>query len=228
MSDGPSGLFDLRGGLPQWAREGEDFELTLSLHGQYAGVQTWSIHPERGAVVTRVETEFGGALPRLRVHQTSRLHPRTLALLAYSEGEGHRASFELSLDYRAGEVRLRQRGEEVDGPLVADYLDPLSLLLWLREWQTEVGERRVMRLIGNGSQVQRLPDEELDGVPAQAFVLRPGSAGLWRSADPQARILRLTQPTPFGLVDARPTEQVQANRPSIRRSANGRERRRVG
>lgn len=222
---GPTGLFDLGAGLPQWAQQGEETDFTLSLHGQYAGVQHWSIRPERGAVVARVETEFGGALPRLRVHQTSRLHPRTLALLAYSEGEGHRASLELTLDYRAGELRLRQRGEEVDAPLVSDYLDPVSLLLWLREWQAEAGERRVMRLIGGSVQVQCLPNDLLNDTPTQPFLLRPGGAGLWRSLEPATSILRLTQPTPFGLVDAWPTAHTAGER--RRHSASGRERRRV-
>ncbi|MFC6591475.1 hypothetical protein ACFP81_05250 [Deinococcus lacus] len=77
-------------GLPLWATEGERFTLTLSLRGRYAGEQHWSITPERSAVVTRVQTDFGGVLPALRVQQTSRLHPQSLAELAYTETEGHR------------------------------------------------------------------------------------------------------------------------------------------
>ncbi|MCY1703033.1 hypothetical protein [Deinococcus sp. SL84] len=230
---GPPGLFDLSGGLPHWAREGESFELALSLGGQYAGTQQWSIRPERGAVVARVETEFGGVLPNLRVHQTSRLHPRTLALLAYAEGEGNRTTLELSLDYRAGELRLRQRGEETDAPLVADYLDPVSLLLWVREWQAAPGEQRVVRLAGSGVHVRRLPDEAVGSAAAEVFLLRPGSAGVWRSAQsPQPAqprtFLRLTQPTPFGMVDAQPAELWSGRAGTHSGQAGGRVRRRVG
>ncbi|WP_261664575.1 hypothetical protein [Deinococcus sp. Marseille-Q6407] len=225
---GPPGLFDLSGALPGWAREGEDFELALSLGGQYAGVQHWNIRPERGAVVTRVETEFGGVLPHLRVHQTSRLHPRTLALLAYAEGEGNRTSLELSLDYRAGELRLRQRGEETGAPLITDYLDPLSLLLWVREWEAAPGEQRVVRLAGSGVHVQRLPDESVGEAAAEVFLLRPGSAGVWRSAERPHSFLRLTQPTPFGVVDAQPAN-IWNERPGARQGhSGGRVRRRVG
>ncbi|GHG02354.1 hypothetical protein GCM10017783_13310 [Deinococcus piscis] len=226
-------MFDLRGGLPHWARTGESFELALSLGGQYAGAQRWSIRPERGAVVAQVDTEFGGVLPHLRIHQTSRLHPRTLALLTYAEGEGSRTTMELNMDYRAGEVRLRQRGEETDAPLVADYLDPVSLLLWVREWSAAPGEQQVVRLAGSGVHVQRLPDEEVGGETAEVFLLRPGSAGVWRSAQPpqpeQPRtFLRLTQPTPFGVVDAQPAH-IWHERPGARQGqAGGRVRRRVG
>ncbi|MDO4262569.1 MAG: hypothetical protein Q4C67_00025 [Deinococcus sp.] len=225
---GPPSLFDLSGGLPRWAREGESFELALSLGGEWAGAQHWTIRPERGAVVARVETEFGGVLPHLRVHQTSRLHPRTLALLAYAEGEGSRTSLELSLDDRAGEVRLRQRGEETDAPLVTDYLDPVSLLLWVREWSAAPGEQQVVRLTGSGVHVQRLPNEQVAGADAEVFVLRPGGAGVWRSAAQPHTFLRLTQPTPFGTVDAQPAELWSGRAGAPSGPASGRVRRRVG
>lgn len=202
--DGPPSTFGGMEQLPRWAREGEAFDLTLRLHGQYAGMQSWHIRPEKGAVTVRVQTDFGGTLPKLRLHQTSRLHPRTLALLSYTEGEGSRRSgLELTLDHRAGEVRLRQRGEEVSGPLVTDYLDPISLLLWLREWQAEPHEQRRLRLLGGPVYAQRLPDELLeDGRPAEVLLLRPGGAGVWRGTGPARPFLRLSQPTPFGTVEA--------------------------
>ena len=55
--------------------------------------------------MARVQTDFGGVLPELRRVQTSRLHPRSLTSLSYSEGDGQgRASFETTFDRRAGLV----------------------------------------------------------------------------------------------------------------------------
>lgn len=56
-------------------QEADAFSLTLTLGGRYAGEQAWTISPERGAVVVRVQTDFGGVLPDLRRVQTSRLDP---------------------------------------------------------------------------------------------------------------------------------------------------------
>lgn len=187
--------------VPDFRTQPEAFTLTLSLGGRYAGSQEWAIHPERGALVARVQTDFGGVLPEVRRVQTSRLHPRFLTSLHYAEGDGRgRASFETTFDRRSGLTTLRQGKEEATAPLTTDHHDPVSLLLWLRT--LEDVDRADARLTGGRVLVQRLPEAEVGGLPARAYFLRPGGAYVYIEQAPPHRLLRLIQPTDFGPVEA--------------------------
>lgn len=204
----------------------ETFAFTLTLGGRYAGQQEWVIQPERGVLVARVQTDFGGVLPEVRRvqtsrMQTSRMHPRHLTSLGYSEGDGRgRASFETVFDHRSGLVTLRQGRDEVEAPLTTEYHDPVSLLLWLRTLGEE--ERAEAQLTGGKALIQRLPDSEVDGVPATGYFLRPGSAYVYVEQEDPRRLLRLIQPTDFG--------PIEANLGGSKRQAErgGRGRRRAG
>lgn len=191
----------------------EAFTLTLTLGGRYAGEQQWAIHPERSAVVARVQTDFGGVLPEIRRVQTSRLHPRQHISLGYAEGDGRgRASFEVGFDRRAGLVTLRQGRDEASAPLTTDYQDPVSLLLWLRAQVAQAApedagdpvtpERTHAQLTGGRVLIQRLPDQEIAGAVCSGFYLRPGSAYVFVEQAPPWRLMRLIQPTDFGPVEA--------------------------
>ncbi|WP_019585462.1 hypothetical protein [Deinococcus apachensis] len=187
--------------VPDFRTQPEAFTLTLSLGGRYAGNQEWTIHPERGAVVARVQTDFGGVLPEVRRVQTSRLHPRSLTSLHYAEGDGRgRANFETIFDRRSGLTTLRQGKEEATAPLTTDHHDPVSLLLWLRTLENV--DRADARLTGGRVLVQRLPDTEVGGLTAHAYFLRPGGAYVYIEQEPPHRLLRLIQPTDFGPVEA--------------------------
>lgn len=191
----------------------EAFTLTLTLGGRYAGEQSWAIHPERSAVVARVQTDFGGVLPEIRRVQTSRLHPRQHTSLGYAEGDGRgRASFEVGFDRRAGLVTLRQGRDEASAPLTTDYQDPVSLLLWLRAQVAQstpqdagdlvTPERTHAQLTGGRVLIQRLPDQEIAGAVCSGFYLRPGSAYVFVEQAAPWRLMRLIQPTDFGPVEA--------------------------
>lgn len=199
----------------------EQFTLTLSLGGRYAGQQDWTLHNERGVIHTRVQTDFGGVLPAVRRVQTSRMHARHLSSLHYAEGDGHgRANFETDFDHRAGVVSLRQGRDEANAPLTTDYHDPLSLLLWLR---TLGGvERAEARLTGGRALIQRLPDSEVEGAAAFVYFLRPGGAYVYVEQDAPHRLLRLIQPTDFGMVEA------TLGRAAPRRAPSPKGRRRAG
>lgn len=181
----------------------EAFALTLALGGRYAGEQEWAVHPERGQLVARVQTDFAGVLPELRRVQTSRMHPRTLASVHYAEGDGRgRATFETGFDRRAGLVTLRQGRDEASAPLTTDHHDPLSLLLWLRTLGGEAGTQFTAHLAGGRALVQRLPGVEIAGEAADVYFLRPGGAYVYVEQAPPHRLLRLIQPTDFGPVEA--------------------------
>lgn len=175
--------------------------MTLSLGGRYAGEQGWQLHHDRSALVARVQTDFGGVLPEIRRVQLSRMHPRTLASQAYSEGDGRgRPSFETTFDRRSGLMTLRQGRDEASAPLSVEHHDPVSLLLWLRTLQGE--ERATAHLTGGRALIQRLPDIEIDGRPAYTYFLRPGHAYVYIEQVSPHRLLRLIQPTDFGPIEA--------------------------
>lgn len=171
------------------------------------------MHAERGAVVARVQTQFGGVLPELRRVQTSHLHPRQLTSLHYAEGDGRgRAAFETIFDRRTGLVTLRQGKDEASLPLTTEYHDPVSLLLWLRT--LEGADRAQAQLTGGRVRVQRLADAEVGDLPAHVYLLRPGGAYVSVEQAFPHRLLRLIQPTDFGPVEATlpPPGKPQAER----------------
>lgn len=198
----------------------EAFSLTLTLGGRYAGEQHWAVQPERSAVVVRVQTDFGGVLPEIRRVQTSRLHPRSLTSLQYSEGDGRgRASFETTFDRKTGLTTLRQGKEEATQPLTTDYHDPVSLLLYLRAvgaLQEGGPERSHAQLTGGRVLIQRLPNTEVAGVPAYGYFLRPGNAYVYVEQVEPHRLLRLIQPTDFGPVEANINAQAAPRTPEKR------------
>nr|WP_254843044.1 hypothetical protein [Deinococcus marmoris] len=200
--------------------------MTLTLGGRYAGEQAWTVSPERGAVVVRVQTDFGGVLPDLRRVQTSRLDPRTLTSLSYAEGDGRgKAAFETTFDRRAGLVTLRQGKEEASTPLTTDYHDPVGLLMWLRARaaaQDGGPERSYAHLTGGRVLIQRLPDSQIGEADAYGYYLRPGNAYVYVERDAPHRLTRLIQPTDFGLIEA------NAQAAAARRPAPNEKRRRRG
>lgn len=198
----------------------ENFAMTLTLGGRYAGQQDWAIHGERGTLTARVQTEFGGVLPEVRRVQTSRMHARTLSSLHYAEGDGGRASFETNFDHRAGVVTLRQGRDEAQTPLTVDHHDPVSLLLWLRILEGQ--ERAEARLTGGKALIQRLADAEVGGQSAYVYFLRPGGAYVYIEQAAPHRLLRLIQPTDFGPIEA----NLGISAPP-RRQSGGKGRRRV-
>lgn len=199
----------------------ETFALDLSLGGRDAGEMLWQIVPEKQAWVARVQTDFSGVLPDVRRVQTSRLHPKSLSSLGYAEGDGKRASFETTVDSRAGLLTLRQGRDEASVPLVAEIHDPVSVLLWLRAHpQTERAE---LLMAGGRVHLRRLADAEVGGQATRVFDLRPGGALVYVEAAAPHRLLKLVQPTDFGFVDA--TLRAERVRPAPQREPGRRRRR---
>ncbi|WP_407570263.1 hypothetical protein [Deinococcus altitudinis] len=113
----------------------EAYSYTLTLGGRFAGTQEWVVRPDKGTLVARVQTDFGGALPAGRTVQESRIQPQTGFSLAYAEAEGssRKPHFETVFDDSTGMVTLRQHKDEASAPLLEGHHDPLSLLLWVRQ-----------------------------------------------------------------------------------------------
>ena len=200
----------------------EQFTLTLTLGGRYAGEQEWTTHTERGTLTARVQTDFGGVLPAVRRVQQSRMHARHLSSLHYAEGDGHgRAHFETNFDWGAGLVTLRQGRDEAQAPLTVDHHDPVSLLLWLRTLDGQ--ERTEAQLTGGKALIQRLADTKVDGQSAYVYFLRPGGAYVYVEQAAPRRLLRLIQPTDFG-----PVEANLGGAAPVKRQSGGKGRRRVG
>lgn len=202
----------------------DTFAFTLTLGGRFAGTQDWTLHLERGSLVARVQTDFGGVLPPVRRVQTSRMHPRWLTSQSYSEGDGRgRAHFETTFDRRAGLITLRQGREETTQPLTTDHHDPVSLLLWLRArcaegvGQDQPPERQHVHLTGGRVLIQRLPDVDVAGTPACGYFLRPGNAYVYLDSAPPHALLRLIQPTDFGPIEANLSTQAARPRPDRER-----------
>ncbi|WP_245557570.1 DUF3108 domain-containing protein [Deinococcus peraridilitoris] len=170
------------------------------LGSRSAGEMHWQIVPDKHTWVARVQTDFGGVLPGLRRVQTSRVHPRTLTSLGYSEGDGKRSTFETQVDRSGGVLTLKQGRDEASAPLLGDVHDPVSVLLWLRA-NVQL-ERADVLMAGGKVHVRRLADVDVNGVHARAFELRPGGALVYLADAPPHRVLTLVQPTDFGLLDA--------------------------
>lgn len=180
----------------------ESFKMNLRLGGRFAGEQIWNIHLERNGAVVRVQTDFGGVLPSVRRLQTSRIHLNSLSSFHYTEGEGRqrRASFEASFDDQVGIVKLRQGRDEADAPLSTSYHDPVSLLIWLRS--LEETKHATAQLTGGKVLIQRLPEEEVEKVFCSVYLLRPGKAYVYVEQVAPYRLMRLIQPTDFGVIEA--------------------------
>lgn len=212
----------------------EAFSYTLTLGGRYAGTQDWVVRPDKGTVVVRVQTDFGGALPAGRKIQESRIEPETGFSLAYAEADGSskKPQFETVFDQRSGIITLRQGKDEATSPLLVGHHDPLSLLLWLRhvheqrpgaddgaaEPETEFTEAPsietqslTVRMVGGRVHVQHLPDGEVGGAPARVYFLRPGGAYVYAEEKAPHRLLRLIQPSDFGPVEARLMAEAPAH-----------------
>ncbi|WP_424950198.1 hypothetical protein [Deinococcus sp.] len=203
----------------------ETWAYTLTLNGRYAGTQDWLVRPDKGTLVARVQTDFGGTLPAGRRVQESRIQPETGFSLAYAEAEGssRKPQFETVFDERSGLVTLRQGKDEAREPLLEGHHDPLSLLLWLRrlpqvgqqEGEPPEGEHPgtrlaeypeprlvTVRMVGGRVHLQPLPGGEVLGLRARVYFLRPGGAYAYIEAAAPHRILRLIQPSDFGPVEA--------------------------
>lgn len=179
----------------------EQTEYTLSLGGRYAGTQHWEVDAEGRLLVARVQTDFAGVLPQVRRVQVSKVDARSFASQHYAEGDGRgRANFETVFDSASGQVSLRQGRDEASAPLTTDYHDPVSLLLWLRTLEGQ--DRATARLTGGHTLIQRLADAEVGGQVCWVYFLRPGNAYVYVEQGAGRRIMRLIQPTEFGVLEA--------------------------
>lgn len=196
----------------RFALRPESFTFDLSLGGRGAGEAAWQVAPDKHAWIVRVQTDFSGILPDLRRLQTSRLNPRLLTSLGYSEGDGRRTTFETVIDRKAGLLTLRQGRDEASAPLLTDLHDPLSVLVWLRAHPDL--ERGEVLMAGGRVHLRQLAPTEVNGVGAQVFELRPGGALVYIEQAGPRRLLQLAQPTDFGFVDATlRSEEPRRSRP---------------
>jgi hypothetical protein len=152
-------------------------------------------------------------------------------------------------DAETGLVRAtrRQGGqlEQSDAPYLRPYSDPLGLLQGLRlGYAGSPGstEMRRVPLLGKDVVIAPLGDSEVEtGLGTQqaaGFVPYPGPSYVYLATEPPHAIVRLVQPTEYGLLEALLTRRTEEEgtletpvppeaRSSKRRRRGGRRRRRV-
>lgn len=186
------------------------YHFALSLAGKHAGEMEWVLEPQGPRLSLEARSFFGGPLPERQIWQHSVMDASTLESLLYREGEGRgRPQFSVYPDHDAGLLRLEQRGEKAQQPLLTAHHDPLSLLWWLASLQPSAGKARL-----SGGWVWYSPLWPSEGSEEVRYLLRP-EAELWarlrdkEGKQPQVvrpQIVQLRQPTEAGPLLAESTD----------------------
>lgn len=163
---------------------------------------------QRGERVTLLEGKalFQGALGTATVVQRSRCQPDAVSLRfreETSERAGQR-TFDVVFDAEQGVVTASRGRDAATAPYLMPYLDPLSLLLALRDLGDT--EHVVVPMLGKEVTVQGAGDVELDTAlgakVARAYLLHPGGSAIYVDREPPHLLLKLTQRLSDGYVDA--------------------------
>lgn len=230
---------------------------TFHLGAKTVGSQVVRTAVQGRTTVIEAKAQFQGVFGQQSLNQTSQLLSRTLHSLCFSEESsrgGEKRTFEVVFDAETGLVRAsrRQGGqlEQSDAPYLRPYSDPLGLLQGLR--QSFVGssagspgsstEMRRVPLLGKDVVIAPLGDSEVETAlgtqQVAGFVLYPGPSYVYIATEPPHAIVRLVQPTEYGLLEALLTRRTEEEgtletpaspeaRSSKRRRRGGRKRRRV-
>lgn len=226
---------------------------TFHLGTKTVGSQVVRTAVQGRTTVIEAKAQFQGVFGQQSLQQTSQLLSRTLHSLRFSEETsrgGESRTFEVVFDAETGLVRAtrRQGGqlEQSDAPYLRPYSDPLGLLQGLRQsFAASPGDSPEMRrvpLLGKDVVIAPLGESEVETgsgtQQAAGFVLYPGPSYVYLATEPPHAIVRLVQPTEYGLLEALLTRRTEEEgtletsappeaRSSKRRRRGGRRRRRV-
>jgi hypothetical protein len=183
--------------IPHLSIEPEELLFTLDYAGRPAGNLRWTRTVEKGLIVVRLEANFSGIIGQVRRVQTSRIDPRTMLPVLFTENNGSGGShFEANFDRRAGLVTIRQNRDEASQALTQDYHDPLSIIQFLRDLPDDASGIRIP-MVGGNIMLTRLPDELIQTPSgektARVYYLRPGVGLVYLEADAPHRPLRFSQ-----------------------------------
>ncbi len=179
------------------ALQPEELLFTLAYAGRPAGNLRWTRTFEKGLIVVRLEANFSGIIGQARRVQTSRIDPRTMLPVSFTENNGSGGShFEASFDRRAGLVTIRQNRDEASQALTQDYHDPLSIIQFLRDLPDDASGIRIP-MVGGNVMLTRLPNELIQTPNGEktvrVYYLRPGVGLVYLEADAPHRPLRFSQ-----------------------------------
>jgi len=187
----------------------EVLDYRLELRGVAAGRHVLRSKEEGRHVRLEGEATFEGPLGPARVLQLSRCHrdkATSYEFIETSKDRGGERRMKIEFDGRDGLVRMRRGTDDVaETPYLRSFRDPLSLLRELRR-AGPTAERLRIPMLGKTVEARRVGEVELDTAlgpkRARVFQLHPGGSWLWIDLEPPHAILKLTQRTPDGLVDA--------------------------
>jgi len=162
----------------------------------------------RASVRLEGEATFEGPLGPARVLQLSRCDADLMTSREFRETTVDRSGerrTRIEFDEGDGLVRMRRGDELAETPYLTSFRDPLSMLRELRRADAAAQRIRIP-MLGKVVEARSLGmvelTTELGPKQARAYQLHPGGSWLWIDAEPPHPILKLTQRTPDGLVDA--------------------------
>ncbi|MEX2502856.1 MAG: hypothetical protein WD336_10815 [Trueperaceae bacterium] len=181
----------------------------FEVRGVAAGRQVLRAKEEGRQVRLEGDARFEGPLPKAQVVQLSRCHRDKGTSYEYTERTHDRSgqrSFRIEFDGRDGLVRFqRSDAESAETPYLQPFRDPLSMLRELRRAPADAERIRIPML---GSTVEALAlgeidlDTDLGPKRARTYLLHPGGSWAWIDVAPPHAILKLSQRTPDGRIDA--------------------------
>jgi len=186
----------------------EVLEYRLDVRGVPAGRHVLRSEDEGRDARLEGEATFEGPLGPARVLQLSRCHANLMTSREFRETTHDRSGerrMRIEFDDGDGLVRMRRGDELAETPYLESFRDPLSMLRELRRADPAALRIRIP-MLGKVVEARALGEvelaTELGPKRARAYQLHPGGSWIWVDAEPPHTILKFTQRTPDGLVDA--------------------------
>jgi hypothetical protein len=187
----------------------EVLDYRLEVRGVAAGRHVLRCKEEGRHARLEAEAAFEGPLGSAKVTQLSRCHRDKMTSYEFQEttrDRGGERRMRVEFDGRDGLVRFRRGSDDLaETPYLQPFRDPLSMLRELRRADPEADRLRIP-MLGKTVEARSLGEVELDTAlgpkRARAYLLHPGGSWVWVDVEPPHAILKLTQRTPDGMVDA--------------------------
>lgn len=181
----------------------------LEVQGVPAGRHVLRNRDEARQTRLEAELQLEGPLGPATVVQLSRCHRDEMISHEFREHTRDRhgeREMRIDFDGRDGLVRMRRSGDDsAETPYLLPFRDPLSMLLELRRTASEAEPVRIP-MLGKPVLARPLGEVDLDTAlgpkRAHAYLVQPGGSWLWIDVEPPHAILKFTQRSPEGRLDA--------------------------